>query len=512
MRKAINTSRLLSLVLCICMVLSLIPAMPMVAEAVTVPNYIASIGVSQDGSSGNTGINDCKSELDGHQIIDVDLNDEAGGDYVYMGYKTTTDPTQAITGIVFREGKNPPNSISYGGATFYLVGGSTEANTAKLGGYIDLNAKAGGSYIYTYVTRDANYGAPLTAMTVTRSSSYSGWSAAVNVDGGVMDLNQGASSYYLALHYQRFSGKASSTFYYLTSGGSRTSSATSVSVRDHTRSVSTTPSVPSSVTYDGRTFTFQGWREDNTASRSTVSPSYTYMDSKTYRAVYSARLTLSYHANGGSGAPSSRTAAQYINAGSYSVSKTSALFTLSDTVPTHDSSKCIFLGWSTSSTATTASYQPEQDITISSNTTMYAVWQSEHPERSYVNNGTDHTYLCAVCDKSVTEAHSYDAATQFCVCGAMNTDAVATVSKNGKVVAAYLSLNDAIQAVKDCTAADKAVVTILKKIDLGENRQEITSGVFTIDLNGCEISNTTSDYGTLYINGAAADVTVQGTG
>ena len=32
MRKAINTSRLLSLVLCICMVLSLIPAMPMVAE------------------------------------------------------------------------------------------------------------------------------------------------------------------------------------------------------------------------------------------------------------------------------------------------------------------------------------------------------------------------------------------------------------------------------------------------------------------------------------------------
>lgn len=156
------------------MVLGLMPAMPLVAEAATVPTYIASIGISQDGSSGSTGINDCKRELAGHTIIDVDLNDEAGGDYVYMGYKTTTDPAQAITGILFRVGKNPPNSISYGGSTFYLVGGSTEANTAQLGGYIDLNARAGGYYIYTYVTRDPNYGAPLTNLTVNRSSSYSG--------------------------------------------------------------------------------------------------------------------------------------------------------------------------------------------------------------------------------------------------------------------------------------------------------------------------------------------------
>ena len=101
-------SRLLALALCLCMVLGLMPMMPLVAEAATVPNYISSIGISQDGSSGSTGVNDCKRELDGHTIIDVDLNDEAGGDYVYMGYKTTTDPAQAITGILFRVGKNRP--------------------------------------------------------------------------------------------------------------------------------------------------------------------------------------------------------------------------------------------------------------------------------------------------------------------------------------------------------------------------------------------------------------------
>ena len=498
-------SRLLSLVLCICMVLSLMPMMPLVAEAATVPNYISSIGISQDGSSGSTGINDCKSELAGHTIIDVDLNDEAGGDYVYMGYKTTTDPAQAITGIVFRVGKNPPNSISYGGATFYLVGGSTEANTAKLGGYIDLNARAGGYYIYTYVTRDPNYGAPLTNLTVNRSSSYSGWYAGTDTNGNVMDLNDDASNYYLYLHYQRFSGKASSTFYYLTSGGSRTSSTTSVSVKNHTQSVSTTPSVPSTVTYDGRTFTFRGWREDNTASSSTVSPSYSYMTSKTYRAVYSATVALSYNANGGSGAPSSQTATQYINAGSSSVSKTSHSFTISATKPTHDDSKCVFLGWSTGSSATSASHQPSQTITISSNTTLYAVWRGAHTaNRTYVNNGANHTYTWPCCGKSVTEAHSYFDG--FCVCGAMIPDAVATVSKNGKVVAAYTILNDAIQAVQDCTAADEAVITILKGIALGDNYQTISSGVFTIDLNGFEISNTNSDYGALYVYGATVTI------
>lgn len=502
--------RLLSMVLCICMVLSLMPMMPLVAEAATVPNYISSIGISQDGSSGSTGVNDCKRELAGHTIIDVDLNDEAGGDYVYMGYKTTTDPAQAITGIVFRVGKNPPNSISYGGSTFYLVGGSTEANTAQLGGYIDLNARAGGYYIYTYVTRDPNYGAPLTNLTVNRSSSYSGWYAGTDTDGNVMDLNDDASNYYLYLHYQRFTGKASSTFYYLNSGGSRTSSTTSVSVKNHTQSVSTTPSVPSTVTYDGRTFTFRGWREDNTAS-STVSPSYTYMTSKTYRAVYSATVALSYNANGGSGAPSSQTATQYINAGSSSVSKTSHSFTISATKPTYDDSKCVFLGWSTGSSAISASHQPGRTITISSNTTLYAVWRSAHTaNRTYVNNGADHTYTWPCCGKSVTEAHSYTDG--FCVCGAMIPDAVATVSRNGKVVAAYTILNDAIQALKDCTAADEAVITILKDIALGDDYQSISSGVFTIDLNGFEISSTNDRWGALYLSGTDVNVIVQGAG
>ena len=73
--------------------------------------------------------------------------------------------------------------------------------------------------------------------------------------------------------------------------------------------------------------------------------------------------SLSYNANGGSGAPSSQTA----------TGVGSATFTISTTEPTR--TNYTFKGWATSSTATTPTYQPGQTITTSENLTLYAVWE-----------------------------------------------------------------------------------------------------------------------------------------
>lgn len=75
----------------------------------------------------------------------------------------------------------------------------------------------------------------------------------------------------------------------------------------------------------------------------------------------SAPYAISYNANGGSGAPSS----QSIYA-TYS-------YTLSSTRPTRTG--YTFLGWSTSSTATSATYQPSQSVTPNGNLSLYAVWE-----------------------------------------------------------------------------------------------------------------------------------------
>lgn len=73
-----------------------------------------------------------------------------------------------------------------------------------------------------------------------------------------------------------------------------------------------------------------------------------------------APYSITYNANGGSGAPSS----QSIYARS--------TYTLSNTRPTRTG--YTFLGWSKSSTATTATYQPGQSVTPNGNLALYAVW------------------------------------------------------------------------------------------------------------------------------------------
>ena len=85
--------------------------------------------------------------------------------------------------------------------------------------------------------------------------------------------------------------------------------------------------------------------------------------------------TLSYNANGGSGAPGKQTGT---GVGSYT-------FTISGTKPTRTG--YTFLGWSLSSTATSASYQPGGSITLTASATLYAVWRINTYTVSYNANG-----------------------------------------------------------------------------------------------------------------------------
>ena len=72
--------------------------------------------------------------------------------------------------------------------------------------------------------------------------------------------------------------------------------------------------------------------------------------------------SITYNANGGSGAPSSQT--KYYGTD----------ITLSSTVPTR--SGYTFLGWSTSSSATSATYQPSATYSSNASATLYAVWKA----------------------------------------------------------------------------------------------------------------------------------------
>ncbi len=97
--------------------------------------------------------------------------------------------------------------------------------------------------------------------------------------------------------------------------------------------------------YDGATFRYG-------INGSTTKSTLTLTESKPF--------TITYNANGGSGAP----AAQSVYGGTN---------TLSSTKPTRTGYS--FLGWATSSSATTASYAAGGSINVTANVTLYAVWK-----------------------------------------------------------------------------------------------------------------------------------------
>ena len=110
-------------------------------------------------------------------------------------------------------------------------------------------------------------------------------------------------------------------------------------------------------------YAFKGWATSASGSVAYASgASYTANANVTLYAVWQANTwTVSYNANGGTGAPASQT--KQLNSN----------LTLSSTKPTRANYK--FVGWATSPSATTATYQAGGTYTNNASVTLYAVWE-----------------------------------------------------------------------------------------------------------------------------------------
>lgn len=113
-------------------------------------------------------------------------------------------------------------------------------------------------------------------------------------------------------------------------------------------------------------YSFQGWSTSKTATTATYAAGGTLPNTinanTTLYAVWRANTyTISFDANGGTGAPSNQ------------MKTYGTALTLSSTVPTRTNYD--FLGWSTSKTATTATYTAGGSFTSNAATKLYAVWK-----------------------------------------------------------------------------------------------------------------------------------------
>ena len=117
-------------------------------------------------------------------------------------------------------------------------------------------------------------------------------------------------------------------------------------------------------------YTIIGWNTNKNATTSTwnINTSKSISSSATYYPILKANTyTITYNANGGSGAPTSQ---------SYTYDPNNdTVFYLSSTIPSR--SGYTFLGWSRSSSATSATYSAGQrwGTNAANNYTLYAVWK-----------------------------------------------------------------------------------------------------------------------------------------
>lgn len=205
---------------------------------------------------------------------------------------------------------------------------------------------------------------------------------------GTWDINAANPS---ATKYYRIvvtGGNNGFTLHYDANGGSGAPSDATYS-----SSSSTYTAQVSSVKPTKTGHTFLGWSKSSTAATATfqsganitLSPGTTTLYAVWQEVKQDWFAYLYYNANGGSGAPS--TQSDSINAASPSGSKT---FTISSAKPTK--SGFDFKGWSESSSASSASYQPGSTISVPYNgsKTLYAVWRemgSDAVDRGIITNG-----------------------------------------------------------------------------------------------------------------------------
>ena len=129
---------------------------------------------------------------------------------------------------------------------------------------------------------------------------------------------------------------------------------------------------------------FVGWREDNVASGEVLTEKKANSNINLY-AVFKEEITLSYNANGGNKAPESQKEYKYYNNGNIK----NPSFILSEAITRNDYE---FQKWKLGS-IDGKSYNAEETIEISSNTTMYAEWKNIYTETTYTYKISDPRHL-----------------------------------------------------------------------------------------------------------------------
>ena len=230
-----NVKRTLSVILCIVLMLSSAPVLNLglfktdasamsYAKTHTKEYYYApgtqfitylATGGDRDGNTAKAKITDS-----GYTLIDKNLNagvrvsdglfSKRDADEVYLGYKTSSDPTVSIRDLRIMVNKsNDRYTCPENGAAYTLVGLTPISQVDNDGGgSVDLNqSKSSADYLHYFATKDIRIGAPIISITINNNSSQSGYETVKYLNSGdfnlVADANRDAGGEGIYTHLTR---------------------------------------------------------------------------------------------------------------------------------------------------------------------------------------------------------------------------------------------------------------------------------------------------------------------
>lgn len=232
------TKKLLSCLLCLCLVLPLFSSafVPLAAElkaALTVESsaastadlstvqytsggyhyyyyqsgatFVSGIDARSKGQLSTTNLANKIKDAGNYYPNDEDLNDGAGGKYIKFGFAMSTDPTIAYTKMAISTDKGQGDigsSTSWPAFYRFATSGATYNVTWEKSHSQDLNEDGGGAYLYFCNTHDTRVGKPLTFIyahnTGGDASSNAQYARYLN-NSAYADLNQDAGGDYIYL-------------------------------------------------------------------------------------------------------------------------------------------------------------------------------------------------------------------------------------------------------------------------------------------------------------------------
>ena len=292
--------------------------------------------------------------------------------YVFKGWATSTDAETGITGSY-----TPTDDV-----TLYAI---WESNTFTVS--YDAN---GGTDAPAAQTKDSGVALTLSAVVPTRANTSAGsCTVTLNANGGSVSptsLNAARTTSYSFKNWNT-AADGSGTDY---APGAAYSTDANVTLYAQWESEITTAAValPTPTRED---FTFQGWATDS-STETGITGNYTPTDDVTLYAIWESNtFTVSYNANGGTGAPAAQTKEPGValtlsdivptrantSAGSYTVTLNANGGSMRSTsLNAARTTSYTFKNWNTAADGSGTSYAPGAAYSTDADVTLYAQWNS----------------------------------------------------------------------------------------------------------------------------------------